>query len=209
MTFGNADIEHTVGHLRHRDVHRAACGHGWRNAYNLIIGLGQFQKGVSEDILILRWLVLVVAFNQFARVGIELAWGVPYRLVVFCWGITVAFLRMQVEQLGTFHVFELLQDTHQFLHVVTIEGTEVTYVHALEDVLLLGNGTLQGIRQTNDAFLTTFGKKPLRCQPSRGLETYGIIGLVGTQSYQVFLHAAHGAVDRHIIVVQDDEQVIG
>ena len=45
--------------------------------------------------------------------------------------------------------------------------------------------------------------------PSRGLELDGVIGLVGTQVQQILFHTTYRTVDRHVVVVEDDQQVVG
>ena len=44
---------------------------------------------------------------------------------------------MQVEQLRAFHASELLQDSYHFLNIMTVEWSEVSDVHSLEDILLM------------------------------------------------------------------------
>ena len=63
----------------------------------------------------------------------------------------MAFLCVQVQQLGSFHALHLSQDAYQCFHVVAVEGPEVADVHALEDILLVRDSRFHGIRQTNQA----------------------------------------------------------
>ena len=46
-------------------------------------------------------------------------------------------------------------------------------------------------------------------QPACCLETVLVVGLVGADVEQILLHAAYRTVDGHVVVVEDDEQVIG
>ena len=165
VSLGDAHVEHAVGHLCHRYIHRAPGRHGRRNADDTWVLSGQFEQCVSKDVLELRRLVLVVAMNEFAGIRVELTGSVPHGLVVLGGGIAVAFLGMEMEQFGPLHVLQLPEDAYQLLHIVAVEGSEVADVHPLEDVLLLGDGTLQGVRQTDDAFLPVFGEQSLLGQP--------------------------------------------
>ena len=77
---------------------------------------------------------------------------------------------------------------------MTVERTKVTDIHPVEDVLLVGNGTLDGVRQALDALLAVVAHQSFAMQPPRSSELDGIIGLVGVQSQQIFLHTTHTAV---------------
>ena len=121
----------------------------------------------------------------------------------------MTFLGVQVQQFRTFHVLQLSQDPHHLLDIMTVEGSEVTDVHTLEDVLLMTDRALHRIAQSDESLSTVILQHTLAMQPPRSLEADAVIRLVGIQVDEIFLHAAHRAVDRHIIVVQDDEQVVG
>ena len=208
MSFGNADIEGALRHLLHHDVHRTACGHGWCHADDLGILLSQFQQGMAEHVLVFLRLLGVFVHDALASLWVELPWGMPRGDVLLGRGIAVTLLRVQMEQLRSFHILHLSEDAHQLLHVVAVEWAEIAYVHALEDVLLVRDGTLDGIREADDPLAAVVVEHTLTVKPSRGLEADGIIGLVGAQVEQILFHAAHGMVDRHIIVVEDDQQVV-
>ena len=62
--------------------------------------------------LIFWFLILRIALNQLSRLRIELTGGMPHRCVMLRRGIAVAFLRVQMQQLGTVHVLDLPQDAH-------------------------------------------------------------------------------------------------
>ena len=209
VSLGDAHVEGSLGHLLHHDVHRAAGGHGWRHTNDFRILFGQFEQRMSEHVLILLWFVGVAVYDALSGLGVELPRCVPGGHVALCRRIAVPLLGVQVQQLWPLHFLYLLEDAHQFLHVVAVEGPEVAYVQPLEDVLLLRDGTLQGVRQAYDALATVVREHALAVEPPRSLETQGVVGLVGAQVEQVLLHAAHRAVDRHVVVVEDDEQVVG
>ena len=164
---------------------------------------------MTKHILVFLRFVGIVVHQSLARVRIELAWGVPGGHVFLCRGVAVTLLSVQVQQFRTSHVLNLSEDAHEFLDVMPVEGSEVSDVHSLEDVLLVRDGTLQGVRQADNAVFPVVIEHALAVHPSRGLEAQGVVGLVGAQIQQVLLHATHAAVDRHVIVVEDDQQVVG
>ena len=137
MSLGDTYIEGAVWHRLHHDVHRASGRHGWRHTYDLRVLLGKFQQGLSEDILKLRRLVAVVGNDSLAGFRVKLAWCMPDGSTLLGWFVSLALGGMQVEQLRSFHVSELLQDSYHFLYIMTVEWSEVSDVHSLEDVLLL------------------------------------------------------------------------
>ena len=48
----------------------------------------------------------------------------------------MSLLCMKMQQLRTFHVLQLSEDTYQFLDVMSVVGAEIADIHALEDILL-------------------------------------------------------------------------
>ena len=99
--------------------------------------MSQFQQGMSKDILIFLGLVGVFVHDALTRLWIELAWGVPRGHVFFCRGIAMSLLRVQMQQLGTFHILHLSEDAYQLFHIMSVEGTEIAYIHTFEHVLLV------------------------------------------------------------------------
>ena len=124
------------------------------------------------------------------------------------WFVTLALGGMQVEQLRTFHFLELLQQSYYFLDVMTVERTEVSDVHSLKDVLLMAQCRFQCIVQADDALLAVVVEVALGVEPLRSLETKLVVSFIGVEVQKILLHASHGTVDTHIVVVEDDEHVV-
>ena len=72
----------------------------------------------------------------------------------------------------------------------------------------MGNGTFDGIRKPLNAFLAVIIHHAFPVQPLGCAELNGIIRFVGVQSQQVFLHTAYTMVYRHVIVVEDNQQIV-
>ena len=124
------------------------------------------------------------------------------------WFVSLALGSMQVEQLRAFHASELLQDSYHFLYIMTVEWSEVSDVHSLEDILLMAQYRLEGIVQPDDAVLAVIIENTLGVEPLRSLEANLVVGLVGVELEEILLHATHGTVDAHIIIVEDDEHIV-
>ena len=100
--------------------------------------------------MIAQRLLRGVAREAFARVGVELARRVPYRSRLLGRLVSLALHGVQMQKLRSAHVLQLIEYAHQFHHVVAVERTEVAYVHALEDVLLMSECRLDGVVQANE-----------------------------------------------------------
>ena len=114
-----------------------------------------------------------------------------------------------MEHLWAFPFPQLAQEADKFHYVVPVEWTEIADVHALEHVLLLTDGGFQRIGEPNQAVPTVVGQKTLATHPFGNTVAHVVVGLVGVEAQQVLLHAAHRAVDAHVVVVEDDEHVVG
>ena len=209
MPLGNSHVEAAVGHLLHHDVHRAARRHGRCHAHDVRIPFGQFEQRLTEHLLEFRRLVVALFADALAGIHVKLPRCMPDGRFVLRRLVAVALLRVQMEHLRPLHVLQLAQQSHKFLHVVPVERSEVSDVHALKDVLLMRDGTLQGVAQSDESLAAVFFQIPLAVEPSGGFVAQPVVGLVGVQVDEVFLHAAHRTVYRHVVVVEDDEQVVG
>ena len=209
VALGDAHVESAVGHGLHHDVHRAARRHGWRNTHDARIQPCQFEERLAKHTLELWRLSAGVALLQLSCLGVELPWGVPHRRVVLGGRIAVSLLRMQVQQLGASHVLNLSEDAHQLHHVVAVERPKVADVHAIENILLMRDGALQSVAQSDESLAAVVLQQAVPLHPSCRLEAQFVVGLVGAQPQEILLHAAHGAVDGHVVVVEDDEHVVG
>ena len=208
MSLGYTYVECPFGHLFHHNVHRASTWHGRCHSNYLGVLFCQFKQCMSEYILIFLRLCGVVVHNAFACVWIEFSRCVPCRHILLCRCISVSFLSVKMQQFRSCHILQLTQYAHQFLHVVSVKGTEVLYVHTVEDVLLMRNRTLHRICQSDKSLLAVIIQHAMAIEPSCRLKLYGVICLVGAQVQQILLHTSHTSVYRHIVVVQDDKQVV-
>jgi hypothetical protein len=181
MPLGNAHVEASVGHGLHHDVHRAAGGHGRCYPYNLGVLLSQFEERMAEDILELGRHPCGVIQDTLSGGGVELTRSVPDGGRLLGRFVALALHRVQMQQLGALHVLELPEQAHHLLDVVPVEGSEVADVHTLEDVLLMADGTLDGVVEPDDALATVVVEVALGMQPLRGLEAYLVVSLVGIE----------------------------
>ena len=100
------------------------------------------------------------------------------------------------------------QDANQLLDVVTIERTEVTDVHSFKNILLVRDGRLDCIGQSDKSPASVIFHQAYLVKPAGKPEAQGVVCLIGIQREQVFLHTSHGTVNGHVVVVKYDEDVV-
>ena len=96
VSFCNSNVECSVGHFTHHDIHRATSWHRRSHSYDLIIHLCEFQKGFSKDILITWWGVAFIANDSRSRCRIELTRCMPHRSLLFCRSVSLTFCGVKV-----------------------------------------------------------------------------------------------------------------
>ena len=159
MSFGYAYIEGPLGHLLHHGCHSASCGHGRRNSHDAAVHPSQFRECVSEHILIFGWLSAGFCVQAFSCLGIISSWGMIERGVLFCRFESFSLHRVYVQEFGTLHVLYQVQCVDQFYDIVPVAWTEISDVHPLEDVLLVGEKRLQGVVESQYSLSALFGQK--------------------------------------------------
>ena len=68
---------------------------------------------------------------------------------------------------------------------------------------------LDGVVESYDALAAAVAQMAIVLEPSGHLEPYLVIGGIGVEIEQILLHTTHSAVYAHVVVVEDDEQIIG
>ena len=149
-----------------------------------------------------------VRLDPPACLGVVSAGGMEYDGVLLGCLESLALDGMDMQQLGAFHVLDLAQGGYQFHHIVSVARTEVADVHAVEDVLLVGQERFQGVVEADDLLPAALVQDAPLEQVLGGSEPEVVIEFAGMQLVQVMFHAAHAVVDAHIVVIQDDEQVV-
>ena len=192
MAFGYSHIEGAGRHLVHQYGERATTGHGWGNTHDAVVLARQFQQRLAKHILKLRWLRFGgFTLQPLACLGIKLAWSMPDRRALLGRLIAFALLGVKMEELRSLHILDLSEDTHQFRYIVAVVRTKIADVHPLKHILLMGQRTLQGIVQSDNAFPPVVVQVATLVQPLAGFEAETVVGLVRVQIEQVFLHTAH------------------
>ena len=209
MAFGNAHIKGAFGHRFGQQVHGATGEHGRRYAHNARIALCEFDQRVAKHILKFRRLPVLARFKTFALLAVELARGVPDDRVFLSQFIALALGGVDVEQARAGHVFEAAQRLHQLQHIVAVVRTEITDVHPLKDILLGGDERLERVVEADEPFAPRCVEPSPLLQFSSEAVAPAVVEGGGVDVVEVLLHAAHRMGDAHVVVVEDDEQVVG
>ncbi len=209
MSFGDAYVETSVRHFLHQDIHGASRRHGRGDPYNLVVCLGEFQQSMSEDFLEQRWHTFGVGHEAFARFLVELTGSVPDGGCLFGWLEALALGGVDVQKLGTLHILDVLQYFGQGIHIVSVYGTEITDIHPFEHILLLGEHRLQAVVEADEALPSGVVQNPPLVQHLGNLEAEAVIAFRSLKIQQILFHASNTTVDGHVVVIQDDKQVVG
>src|SRR5690606_7373760 len=113
--------------------------HSRSNSDNLVICTREFYQRQAEYILVLRRLGSCTGLlMNLARDLVEFSGCVPCRCIAFFSGsVTFAFYGNTMKYLGTFYVFQVVENRHQVIDIVSVNGTEVPEVERLEEVAFL------------------------------------------------------------------------
>ena len=129
--------------------------------------------------------------------------------ILFRCGETFSFDGVYVQHLWSGHSLDTLQGMHQRDYVVSVQRPEVTDVHSLEHILLIGQKGLQRVVETqNLAF--AFLVEPSKLQQFLGhAVSQRVVPTARMELMQIIGHASHTAVNAHIVVVEYDKKIIG
>src|SRR3712207_8905111 len=84
---------------------------------------------------------------------------------------------MQMKELRSLHVFELIEHPNDVSYIVTVEWSEVADVHSLEDILLMTERTLQSVVETDNPFASVIDRKSTRLNSSHANISYAVFCL--------------------------------
>ena len=208
MTLGNANVESTVGHLAHQNIHGATRGHGRRNADNLTVLAAKFQQRFTENILEAH-----LGFGIFCRTKsalfVELAGRMPNSGFLLGRLEAFAFHGVQMQEFRAFHLLNFAEHAHQFYHVVPVGRTEIADIHTLKDILLIGQKGFEGIVEAENGAAAALVEQSPVGQLARNGKAESIVRAARVQMHQIVVHTADGAVDAHIVVIENNQQIVG
>jgi len=103
---------------------------------------------VAENVLKLEGLILAAAFGQdLACEFVKTAWGVPLGSILLGRRKAFALYGAYVQQLGAYHVLDILEYFHQAFHIVPVHRAHVADVQSFEEVMLIGEQGFQAVTE--------------------------------------------------------------
>ena len=138
MALGNTYVKAAVGIDLHGDVHAASYWHGGGYTYDPGIFTHEFQQCLAEYVLEQGRLSVTVAYYAFACNLVKESRSMPNCRVLLGGFVALALDGLDMQQFGTVHVLYVAQYAYQILDVVSVNGTEISDIHALEHVVLMG-----------------------------------------------------------------------
>ena len=207
VALADAHVKRARGHGLKHHRHRRATGHGSGDADNFVIFLSQLDKCLAEHVLVLDGTALA-ALGAFTGLLVKFAGGVP------CGGVGLGSSKAfsldgaHVHQFGAGHVLDFPEDFDQALHVVPVVQAEVADVQALEDVLLTREQRLQRVAEAHDQSPAVIVDDVVTAQELIGLVAQLVVAVRRVQVAHVATQRTHVGINRHVIVVEHDNQVI-
>ena len=203
VLFGNTHVEVTIGEAALELDHARALAHGRRDAHQTWVGLCHVAQPVAEH-LREGGFGRGAGFDQADR-RVELARAVVGHRVGLGEFVALAFFRDHVQKLRTRTLIEQLHDVFQRgderVQVVAIDGPDVIEAKFLE----------QGGRHHHafGVFFKAFGQLKQRWRVFEHLFAHAFGRGVEAPAHelrQVAVERAHGRGDRHVVVVEHDQQ---
>ena len=201
MLLGDADVEDAVGKLALHPIEPGPVGHGGGNGDDLLVPARFVDQRVGENPGVGGRVGLWLGLGA----GNDVERGDAMILVVggLGRGIALALLGHHVHEHRTaLHVAHILQDRQQMVEIVAVDRPDVIEAELLE----------QGAAGPEAAAVFLGAPRlvveELR-QPARELlggVAQRAIGLAGDEAGEIGRHRAGRRRDRHVVVVEDDDQ---
>ena len=200
VLFGDAHIEVAFRVFLGETHHAGALAHRRRDRHQLVAAGGHVAQPVSEYLGI-RELAAALAGLDTGHV-VELADTVVQDGIGFGQLVAVALLRDHVQEFRTRQFPQVFQRRDQRIEVVTVDRAVIMEAELLE----------QRARRDH-ALHVFFGPLGEFAQRRRQFQHLGaraagrVVGVAGQQAGQVLVQRADRRRNRHVVVVEDDQQV--
>ena len=92
---------------------------------------------------------------------------------------------------------------------MSINRSEIANIHPFKDILLISGDRFETVAQADKHLLAFVIEQSQLLHSFRRLIAQLVVAGSGGQVQQVMLHATHAVINRHVIVVEDNQQVVG
>ena len=206
----DAHVKSALGHRFHHQLQGATGRHGGGDTHDAFVLLGEFDDGVPEDVLVLRWFRgLGRDLDDLAGVLVEQARCVPLGGAAgLGGGVPLALGRDQVQQFRARNVLEVPQHMLHLLDIVPVDGPEVAEVERFEEIGLLEKRPLDHVAHFGGDGLSVRTKFGHLAQQLPHLILDAVVGVGRGDVGEVIFQGPDVGVDRHAIVVEDHNHVV-
>ena len=205
MLLGDADVEGAVGKAFGEEVEAGARRHGGGDGDDLVVALGLFDQLLGEHLGV-GGRVGLGGLGLLAGDHVELGHGVVLVGGAFGRSVALALLRHDVdEDRAVVDLLDVPQHRHQVLEIVAVDRADVVEAQLLEQGAAGGHaaGVFLGL-------LGHVGEGTGQMAGDLLAElAHPLIGAAGHQLGEVGAHPADRRSNRHVVVVEDDDQPFG
>ena len=202
VLLGDADVEGALRMRLAEQVDARAPRHRGGDRHHLVVGIRRLDQALAEHPGVGRRVRLGLGLD--AREHVELDHAVVAVGRGFRRGVALALLGHHVQQdRALLAVAHVLEHGQQVVEVVPVDGPDIVEAHLLEHRARAhhqGAGVFLG---RGRALVEALGQEP--AQLLGGL-AQGLVGAPRGQAREVGRHGAHGRRDRHVVVVEDDDE---
>lgn len=199
MSFGDTDVEESVGKVAGKGVELASFHHGGRESHDAGICGGSFSQDVADGS------TPAGERRLLGQRGIRSTGdAVKLRRIFFCRSVTAALFRQEMNQHGSVIASGQGQNGLDILQIVPVERAPIADVEFFEKV----GGLEKGLDVILDPAEKGFDPLPLRQITAvlldKGLEP--AIAAVGTHPSETLGQTAHLAIDGPFVIIENDNQ---
>ena len=208
MTLCNPHIKRPFGKPLHQKRHRASRRHGRRHTHHALVALGKFHQRMSKHILIQLRPVQVRAHHPLPRLLVKPPRRMPLRSRFLRRPEPFPLQRLHMKQLRTLHLLYIIQLPHKVQHIVPVHRPEITDIKTLKQIMLLRDQRLQTVIKPQDALPPVLRNQVHLAHHPVQIIPHLVIRLARCYINQVTANPPHIMVNSHIIIIQNNQQVI-
>ena len=209
MPFRDTHIEHSMWHLFLQHRNRCTRRHGGCDAHNSAVGTSYLQQRVAKYILEFRRSFGLILGSPPACDRVETARSVPYSRIFLGRSIAFALYGLHMQQFGAFHVLDVVEHPDKGIYIMAVNRSEIAYIKTFEYILLIQQQRFQRIVETEHGTLAAVSHQTEFPQQLVEHISQPVVARAGVDLRQIAVEGTHIGVNRHVVVVEDYQQIVG
>ncbi len=203
MLLGDADIEAASREALGEFVEARARGHRGRDRDDSVVVLGFGDESLGEDVLIVRRAGLGLHLRAGRDVELHDAMIFVRRLLGRRVAMAFAGDDMHQHRAAIIAVAEILQHRQQMIEIVAVDRADIVEAELFEERAAAGHHAAGIFLGPAERIGETAREAP---RHRRAELAQAHIGLRGQQPAEIGAHRADRRRDRHVVIVEDDDQ---